>query len=92
VNYGFKVEFFKDFYVQKQTHPYMHYKTNSGINNIKFTPFEDFMGIGTNKGFSGISVPGSGSATYDTFEVNPFESRKQKRESLVHKLLEKLPF
>lgn len=30
------------------------------------------MGMGTNKGFSCISVPGSGSATYDTFEINPF--------------------
>jgi hypothetical protein len=37
------------------------------------------MGLGLNNGFSCISVPGSGSAAYDTFEVNPFESKKQKR-------------
>jgi U3 small nucleolar RNA-associated protein 7 len=43
--------------------------------------------MGTNKGFSCISVPGSGSAFYDSFELNPFESKKQKRESLVHRLL-----
>jgi U3 small nucleolar RNA-associated protein 7 len=50
----------------------MHYKSPSTINNMKFTPFEDFLGLGTNTGFSCISVPGSGSASYDTFEINPF--------------------
>lgn len=46
---------------------------------MKFSPFEDFMGLGTGEGFSSISVPGSGSASYDSFEINPFESKKQKR-------------
>jgi U3 small nucleolar RNA-associated protein 7 len=48
-------------------------------------------GLGTSKGFSSIIVPGAGVPFYDTFENNPFESRKQKRETLVHQLLEKLP-
>jgi len=50
-----------------QTHPYLKYQGQSNINNIKFSPFEDFLGLGTNKGFSCISVPGSGSAFYDSF-------------------------
>jgi len=50
----------------------MHHNSSSSINNIKFTPFEDFIGMGTNQGFSCISVPGSASASYDTFEINPF--------------------
>jgi len=54
-------------------------------------PFEDVMGLGLSKGFSSIIVPGSGDPNYDTFENNPFESKKQQRESLVHKLLDKLP-
>ncbi len=48
------------------------------------------MGLGTSKGFSSIIVPGSGVPYFDTYENNPFETKKQKRESLVHKLLEKL--
>jgi U3 small nucleolar RNA-associated protein 7 len=57
------------------------------VNNLAFVPFEDIVGMGTNKGFSSIIVPGSGVPFYDTFENNPFESKKQKREALVHKLL-----
>ncbi len=57
------------------------------MNNLAFVPFEDIVGMGTNKGFSSIIVPGSGVPFYDTFENNPFESKKQKREALVHKLL-----
>lgn len=79
LNYGYKTEVFKDFYVSRQTHSYLHYNCPNTINNMKFTPFEDFLGLGTNKGFSCISVPGSGNASYDTFEINPFESKKQKR-------------
>ena len=47
--------------------------------------------MGIAGGFSSIAIPGSGVPFYDSFENNPFESKKQKRESLVHKLLEKLP-
>lgn len=49
------------------------------------------MGLGTSQGFSSIAVPGSGVPYYDTFENNPFETKKQKREGLVHKLLDRLP-
>jgi len=43
--------------------------------------------LGTSKGFNSIIVPGSGVPFYDTFENNPFETKKQKRETLVHKLM-----
>lgn len=68
----------------------MTYKPKGNINNCRFVPFEDLMGLGTSYGFSSISIPGSGVPYYDTFESNPFETKKQKRESLVHKLLDKL--
>jgi U3 small nucleolar RNA-associated protein 7 len=42
-------------------------------------PFEDIVGMGTDNGFSSIAVPGCGMPFYDTFEENPFESKKQKR-------------
>ena len=47
--------------------------------------------MGTSKGFSSVIVPGAGVPYFDSFENNPFETKKQKREALVHKLLEKLP-
>lgn len=94
INYGFKVEFWKDLHVEKQTLPYLRHQCSSkyAVNNAVFAPFEDIMGLGTSKGFTSIIVPGSGVPYFDTFENNPFETKKQKRESLVHKLLEKLPF
>ena len=69
----------------------MNYKAKGTVNNCKYIPFEDLLGLGTSYGYSSIAIPGSGVPFYDTFESNPFETKKQKRESLVHKLLEKLP-
>lgn len=72
--------------------PYLrHQSQNRHINNLKFAPFEDILGLGTSKGFNSIIVPGAGVPFYDSFENNPFESKKQKREALVHQLMEKLP-
>ena len=42
------------------------------------------------EGYSQIVIPGAGEANFDAFEANPFESSKQRREGLVHGLLEKL--
>jgi len=59
---------------------------------MKFVNFEDFLGIGTNFGFSQISVPGSAFANFDTFENNPYETKNQRRENEVKNLLEKIPY
>jgi len=48
------------------------------------------LGIGHDQGYSSIIVPGAGIANFDTYEANPFESAKQRKEKLVHGLLEKL--
>lgn len=64
-------------------------KTNK-ITDCKFVPFEDVMGMTTSTGFSSILVPGSGIANFDTYEANLFETGKQRKERVVHSLLQKL--
>jgi U3 small nucleolar RNA-associated protein 7 len=57
----------------------MKYASPKNVRNMRFVPFEDVIGLGETKGFSSIIIPGSGDPNYDTFEFNPFESKKQKR-------------
>ena len=95
VSYGSTVEIWKDYSKSKQKEPYMkhHFKDNkTKVKQMKFVNFEDFLGIGTNMGFSSIIVPGSGFANFDTFENNPYETKNQKRENEVRNLLEKIPY
>ena len=94
---GGLVQVWKDWHVEKQKEPYMKHSTENlgkregrGVCEVKYAPFEDFLGIGTKGGFQSAVVPGSGFAGFDAFEENPFESRKQRREGEVAKLLEKL--
>ena len=58
---------------------------------MKFINFEDFLGVGTNFGYSSFVVPGSGESNFDTFENNPFQTKKQRQTQEVKMLLEKVP-
>jgi U3 small nucleolar RNA-associated protein 7 len=74
--------------------PYMKHKlTNSGaqVQQVQFIPLEDVMGVSHSAGYASIVIPGSGEANFDAFEANPFETKRQNQESVVHGLLEKLP-
>ncbi|OAL49868.1 BING4CT-domain-containing protein [Pyrenochaeta sp. DS3sAY3a] len=79
--------------IANPTMPYMSWGGEGlNIGRVRFCPFEDVLGISHDKGFSSIIVPGAGEANPDTLEAgtNPFESSKQRRETEVHALLEKL--
>merc|ERR1711957_269524 len=94
VSYGNVAEVWKDIGRSKQKEPYMkhHFKNNqTKTKNMKFINFEDYLGVGTNFGYTSMVVPGSGEANFDTFESNPFQTKKQRQTQEVKMLLEKIP-
>ncbi|KAK6459535.1 component of small subunit processosome [Scheffersomyces xylosifermentans] len=91
VSWGPHVTVWKDVFKTKQTNPYMnHLIAGSKTEKIKFVPFEDILGVGHQKGFSSLIIPGAGEANYDALELNPYETAKQRQEQEVRSLLNKL--
>ncbi|KAL6705563.1 putative U3 small nucleolar RNA-associated protein 7 [Coniothyrium glycines] len=75
------------------TIPYMSWGgSGKTVGRVRFCPFEDILGISHDKGFSSIIVPGAGEPNPDTMEpgTNPYETSRQRRETEIHALLEKL--
>jgi len=88
---GPHVQIWKDICTEKQSEPYMtNFLKSQTIQRLRFCPYEDVLGVGHSGGFSSLIIPGSGEPNYDTFEADPFQTRKQRRESTVKKLLEKI--
>ena len=76
---------------EKVTSPYMTWGgEGKRIERVQWCPFEDILGVGHDEGFSSIIIPGAGEANFDAFEANPFETAKQRQESEVKGLLNKL--
>ena len=76
---------------EKVQSPYMTWGgEGKRVENVKWCPFEDVLGIGHEKGFSSILVPGAGEANFDALEVNPYETKRQRQEGEVKSLLNKL--
>ncbi|KAF4585818.1 small nucleolar ribonucleoprotein complex subunit [Ophiocordyceps camponoti-floridani] len=79
----------------EQEHVNMPYMKWGGeghrTERVRWCPLEDILGIGHTDGFSSIIVPGAGEANFDALEANPFETTKQRQESEVKSLINKLP-
>ena len=65
---------------------------HSVITDAKFVPYEDFLGVGLDGGYQSIIIPGAGEPNFDAFEANPYQTKKQGRETLVKRLLEKVKY
>jgi len=50
---------------------------------MKFVNFEDYLGIGHNFGYSSILIPGASEANFDTFENNPYQTKKQRQNTEI---------
>ncbi|EEB09686.1 U3 snoRNP-associated protein Utp7 [Schizosaccharomyces japonicus yFS275] len=91
VGWGPHVTMWKDALRTKQKSPYMnHLLPSSSVVDLHYCPYEDILGVGHQNGFESLIVPGSGEPNYDSYENNPFASKKQRQETEVRQLLEKL--
>lgn len=91
VGWNTHVSVWKDAIKTRQKVPYMtHHAPGSQINDLKFCPFEDVLGYGHDDGLGSLIIPGAGEANFDALEVNPYENKKERRETEVKMLLNKL--
>ncbi|KAI0974926.1 WD40-repeat-containing domain protein [Xylaria arbuscula] len=60
------------------------------VERVRWCPLEDVLGIGHDEGFSSIIVPGAGEPNMDVMEINPFETVKERQNTEVRSLLNKL--
>ncbi|KAJ5899338.1 hypothetical protein N7495_004082 [Penicillium taxi] len=75
----------------KVNSPYMAWGGDGQrIENLRWCPYEDLLGVAHDQGFASLIVPGAGEPNFDSLEANPYENVKQRQEAEVHSLLTKL--
>ncbi|EMR64569.1 putative small nucleolar ribonucleoprotein complex subunit protein [Eutypa lata UCREL1] len=97
VGWGTQTTIWKDLFVkhrdeqEKVQSPYMNWGGDGKrVERVRWCPYEDLLGVSHDEGFSSIIVPGAGEPNFDALEVNPFETTKQRQETEVKSLLNKL--
>ena len=60
------------------------------VEKVRWCPLEDVLGISHDLGFETAIIPGAGEPNFDSLEANPYETVKQRQESEVKMLLNKL--
>jgi len=60
------------------------------LNDLAFCPFEDVLGVGHDKGFSTLLVPGAGEPNFDSGEGDMYESSARRKEREVRNVMEKI--
>ena len=88
---GSTIQIWNSIFQERVSKPYMTESVaGHQLQNIEFRPFEDQMLIGLNDGVRSVVIPGAGEANIDTYELNPYETKQQRRERNVQKLLDKI--
>lgn len=91
LGFGPNVHVLKNPFTSASPTPYMTYLIpGSQVSSLAFRSFEDVLSVGHSTGLNNIVIPGSGEPNFDTYEANPYENAKQRGESEVRALLEKL--
>lgn len=75
----------------KVNSPYMAWGGDGQrIENMRWCPYEDVLGVTHDQGFASLLVPGAGEPNFDSLAANPYENTHQRQEAEVHSLLTKL--
>ncbi|KAI9707891.1 MAG: Small subunit (SSU) processome component [Bogoriella megaspora] len=97
ISWGTSVTIWKDLFKkapedqERVKFPYLNWGGEGNtISRVQWCPFEDVLGISHDKGFSSILAPGAGEPNFDALELNPYETVKQRQESEIKGLLNKL--
>ncbi|DBA04813.1 TPA: hypothetical protein N0F65_004450 [Lagenidium giganteum] len=91
LGFGPNVHILNNAFTSAAPTPYMkHLIPGSQVTSLAFRPFEDVLTIGHSTGLQSVVIPGSGEPNFDTYEANPYENAKQRGESEVRALLEKI--